>query len=222
MPGAGAIGEFWPSSLKFVALPQACQVTLTARSQAVYIALRLVQSLMMCGKANQETKSNTATFQFKGHFLWALELCCSLWQGFSRFKQAERGRLADAIEGVYLEVLQTVALPNIVAAGNSPLSLKTGVILSTSLAELVQVCATSPFSVDNQVQLASTLTRLRSTLETLDDFGRDQCRSRRGLKNAIIDTMTPTILDTCQNVAKYSTLQKDLQVSALFDIKYLR
>jgi serine/threonine-protein kinase ATR len=221
VPLSSSIGEFWPPSLKFVALPQACQITLTSRSQAVYIAFRLVQSLLMCSKANQMTKSNTAGFILEGHLPWTLEICCSLWQCFRRFKQAERDRLSDAVETLYMEVLQTAALPNLVAAGNSPYSLKTGVILSMSLAELVQICATSPISVANQVRLASTLTRLRGVLQSHVDFGRDQCRSPRSLKNVITDTMAPSILGTCQSEAKYTALQKDLQVSPVHEVKYL-
>jgi serine/threonine-protein kinase ATR len=117
-----------------------------------------------------------------------------------------------------MEVLEVAAFPNIESGGSSPYSFKAAVAMSTSLADLVQSCTVSPFSVPNQVRLASTLTRLRGALQNLDNCCRDQCRSRRELKNLITDNMAPAILDTCQTVAKYTALQKDLQVSIICDI----
>lgn len=215
LPLSSSIGEFWPSSQKFVALPQGCQITLTSRFRAVYLAFRLLQSLIVNGEANQASKYNTPTFSLESHLPWALDICRSLWQRIKHYKHAERDRLLDAVEAMYMEVLETAALPSIALGGDSPYSLKAGVALSTSLAELIQSCTTCPFSVPNQVRLASTLTRLRGALENADGCRRDQCRSRRSLENLITDNITPAIIDICQKVAKFTTLQKDLQVSII-------
>lgn len=213
LPPLSNISDFWPDSQGFVALPQGCQTTFTSRPQVILIGFDLIRSLLDHDKGNLTGQSSVRPSCPGNYLPWVLDSCNHLWRSFRQScNHGERGRLHDEIVSVFMHVLIDAALPSWTSEENSPYSAKAAVTLSTTLADLVLSCSASPLSASNQIQLASFLTRLRGSLEKLENHSGTPSRHHRNLINTIKDNMAPIVLDVCQDGSKFTSLQKDLQV----------
>jgi len=211
LPPSSSLSDLWPDSQHVVALPQGSQMTIASQSQAVLIGFRLLR-IILDPTTSPEYRSAILSVT-ENHLPWALDSCLSFWQNFKGFPvPAEMGKIRDEIHSSYLQILEIVAVPLMTQDEDIPHFPKLALSFSNQLSGLIQSCSKRSWSTFNQVQLASLLTRLRSSIEEHQGNGLIPGGVRRDLRSLIIDTIEPTISSICHNIAEHKSLERDLQV----------
>ncbi|KAF2019578.1 hypothetical protein BU24DRAFT_419179 [Aaosphaeria arxii CBS 175.79] len=211
LPPSSSISDIWPDSQNFVALPQGSQRVVTSRPQAILIGFHLVQVFMRCGDRGQ---SNSVLSLFRENFLpWIIDCSHALWQDYKQWHgQVRRSTAFDEIETAILDVLEALLLSGSVE-DEYHCSSKVVAALSSHIVDLVKASYTSPLSTNNQVLLASLLTRVRGRYVVPRSDDPAQEHARRDLKRVTLDDVETAIASACQNVTAFSTLIRDLQLA---------
>ena len=143
------------------------------------------------------------------HQPWILDTCLALWRHLQRWTMTPNKRpLQDENAAVFMQLLDTVALPRKQLGDRSPIAQKAAQILLIGLSGLLRE---SSLSVPNQLQLASALVRLLSSVFELANAGPGNDRGRTSPTLIIAQTLEVDIAKICRDADRFSTLSKDLQ-----------
>jgi serine/threonine-protein kinase ATR len=208
LPSSGSIANFWPASQNSVALPHELRKTISSQIGAIYVGFHLLLALINAARWHPKKEKNTANLE---HWRpWVLDACVTLWNHFGRWTLNTNKRpLQNEAVSLYLQLLGAAACPQEVPEDFSPSSQKSTQILLDGVSSLLEM---SNFSEDNQFLLASMLVRLQRALNNTSD-PTSHITQRRNISTYVItENLGATIAQVCQNVEKFSGLQKDLQV----------
>ncbi|KAH7138990.1 hypothetical protein B0J11DRAFT_32467 [Dendryphion nanum] len=210
LPPLHSISELWPESQQFVALPQGTQRIVATRSEAVLIGMRLLHVIL------QLRMSSLRNAEFPPALLstsiWMIDGCLALWGDFQEWSShSDRVKTFDSIESSFLRTLELLWFADNSLEKPSH-SLKLAISLSHTIAELLRSPSLNYFSLQNQLSLASLLTRIKTKSGTIHDPGHWSKRSR-SLGTLVADIIEPAITDLCQNVVAFCSLQRDLQLA---------
>jgi serine/threonine-protein kinase ATR len=208
LPSPSTIGEFWPESQQFVALPHELQRAISSQVAAIYIGFVLLSSLVSGTRQRKGHYTGSAAFEHLQ--LWIVDTCLVLWQHFKRWTTGSDKRLFhDETLSVYLDVLQAVALP----IGGSDYWLSVSAKSVQGLVRgLSSVLEKPNVSILNQLHLATLLVRLRSMFNDMPDTASTSGRRRSKPSSVIVDGLEASVALLCHDREGFCDLQKDLQV----------
>lgn len=208
LPSPSSIAEFWPNSQQFVALPHELQRTISSQVGAIYIGFNLLLSLMNGTCQSLGLSSGLTTFEQYQPFI--MDTSHVLWKHFRRWTAGPTKRsFHDEAVTSYLEVLEAVAKSlkpsNITHSGSAKAA-------STLVRGLCDLLETPDLSVVNQIQFASLLLGLQTTLSSLCKL--DSTPERRNIRPPLlaVDDLEAGIGHLCRNEEKFAVLQKDFKV----------
>lgn len=211
LPYPSSIGEFWPYSQQLVALPHDLQRTITTPTHATYIAFHLLHAIILSNLHSRQRVADSSASEHQRQ--WALDSCLTLWLNFKLWiGSSESGPLLHEIAAMSMQLLETFTLPNQETEVIFECSSRSAQSLSSSLVDLLQTCASSPFSEANQLRLASLLTRLRTVLGESSKQRLFSSRRHENLKSLVLDYLEPVVSGICQDMASFNRLHRDLQV----------
>ncbi|CAO2647756.1 Nn.00g086780.m01.CDS01 [Neocucurbitaria sp. VM-36] len=212
LPSSSSIGEFWPESQHFVALPHDLQRTVASHIGAVYVGSRILLALVDAVHPPMRTSTSSACFQ---HYLpWVMDSCIALWQHYKYCTTgSENHLLHDGIVALYLQALNSVTFTSTAPEDRFFKTPKAAQFLICSITDLLEHFLASNLSDSIQTQFASTLTRLRSVLNisTTNDFT-SQPR-QEATRSVILRDLEFSIAEVCQDAERFSALHKDLQLA---------
>lgn len=212
VPPSKCIGEFWPESQQFVALPHDLQTGITSPLTCIYVGLRILHALVAATRLEVRKQAGSASFE--PELLWALDSTIVLWQVFRRWTtNSDKQPLGDEIVMLYLHLIEALAIPLGGPGDYFPNSPKAGQALVKSLTNFTEQEYISTMSESNQSHLASLLTRLRSSL-----LSRTSCnlvlRARQAKSRPItLDILEANIYQVCQSTELLLALHRDLQLA---------
>lgn len=208
LPSPSSIAEFWPDSQQFVALPHELQRTVSSQVGAIYIGFNLLLSLLNGTCQPLGLCSGSTTFEQYQPFI--MDTSASLWKHFRRWTTGPTKRsFHDEAVTSYLEVLDAVAKSLKSSSIAHSVSAKAASTLVRGLCDLLE---TPDLSVVNQIQIASLLVGLQTTLSNL--YKLDPAPERRDIRppTLAVDDLETSIGYLCRDEEKFAVLQKDLKV----------
>jgi serine/threonine-protein kinase ATR len=209
IPSPSTIEAFWPESQQLVALPHELQKTVSSQISAIYIAFNLLLALMK-GACQQQRDCIRAT-TFEHHLPFVLDNCLVLWQHFQRWTiSSDKRSFHDETISSYIQVLEAIAVPTKESDLQLSGSAKAARILVCGLSSLMEQ---SSLSVFNQIQLASLLIRMRTTLNNNSSSRHMPGRRCVNSLSILADELEASIANICHDAERFSILTKDLQVS---------
>jgi serine/threonine-protein kinase ATR len=208
LPSSGSIGEFWPQSQHFVALPHELQKTVSTHTGAIYIAYSLLLSLVRSAHGSRAQCTETAAFEHQQP--WILDACHVLWRHFKRWTNGpDKRSYHDEVAGSYVQVLEAITVSMKISENQPSGSAKAAQSLVLGLSNLLE---NSSLSAVNQVQLASLLIHLRAVLGDFSQTTSADARQRVLPSLVIVEGLVTTISQFCHDVDKFSSVQRDLKV----------
>jgi serine/threonine-protein kinase ATR len=208
LPSSGSIGEFWPQSQHFVALPHELQKTVSAQTGAIYIAYNLLLSLVKSAHGSRAQCTETAAFEHQQP--WVLDTCHVLWRHFKRWTNgSDKCSFHDEVVSSYIQVLEAITVSMRISENQPSGSAKAAQSLVHGLSDILE---NSSLSTVSQVQLASLLIHLRAVLGDFSQTTSADARQRVPPSLVIAEGLETTISQFCHNVDKFSGVQKDLKV----------
>lgn len=211
LPSSSSIGDFWPESQQFVALPHDLQRTVASHTSAIYVGYCLLLALL--DVVHPQTGKSASSVSFQHYLPWVLDSCLALWQHFKRWTiSSDRHLLYDETIVLYMQVLDSVAFPTTMPEGCFSEVPKAAQFLATSLVDLLDRFSASPLSDPTQIQFASMFTRLRSILNASSSQESAHLRRKDATKSIILIDLEASVAKICQNVEQFSVLHGDLQV----------
>jgi serine/threonine-protein kinase ATR len=218
LPSSGSIGEFWPESQQFVALPHDLQRTITSQLGAIHAGFSLILALVTVVQS-KGGKSRAA--KLESHLPWVGDSLQTLWQHFRRWSTgSEKPLLYDEITILYLKLLESALFPTLSTEDHFPNSLRAAQALTSSLAELLQNLATSPASESNQIRLATSFARLRRILKLSPTSASGSRRRQAGARSVIVYDLEAAVAEFCQDTEQFSNLHRDLQVCNSISVQF--
>lgn len=211
IPSSSSIGQFWPESQGFVALPEGLQKTITTPFHAIYVAFQLLQVMFPVDHEAHRSRSLTQYEQLQP---WALDSTVSLWRSFQNWA-AISGTvlLREELQELYEQLLERIALPRLHDECSFSCSSKSAMVFIPALLHLIQYSSDSQCNEPAQVRLASLLNRLHHISDVLADPSRSSSQRLLNLGFLIKSQVEPSIADYCRDVSKFSILHRDLQLA---------
>jgi serine/threonine-protein kinase ATR len=208
LPSTGSIGQVWPESQQFVALPHGLQKIVSSQTGAIYIGFVLLSSLINGTRQHKDHCTSSATFEQLQP--WILDTCLALWQHFKQWTTGSDKRpFHDETMSAYLDVLREVALPIRGSGYGVSGSIKCSQGLVRGLSSLLEK---PNLSILNQLQLATMLVRLRAIVNNMSDTASTAGRRRDTSTPVIVADLETSIAQLCHDRERFCDLVKDLQV----------
>ena len=220
LPSSSSIGEFWPESQQFVALPHDLQRTVASHTGAIYVGSRLLLAIVDAIHPQIRNGKNSVSFE---HYLpWVLDSYLALWQRFERCTVGSDNHvLHNELVALYIQVLDCVAFPASAPEGSFFRTPKAAQFLICSLTKLLDHFLASTLSDPIQIQFATTLTRLRSVLVTSSSHESAPQSRQEVAKSVILRDLESSVAAVFRDAERFSALHKDLQVCIRSPCAYL-
>jgi serine/threonine-protein kinase ATR len=160
--------------------------------------------------ARQQQGHGTGSTTFDHHQPWILDTCLTLWRHFQRWTVgSDKPPFREEILSSYLQLLDAVVVPTGSSSDGLSVSTKAAQTLIRGLSNVLEKPGLSSL---NQMQLASSLIRLQSTLTSLSGTPSVSRRRRFDPTCTMVDELAARIAHLCHDAEKFSGFQKDLQV----------
>lgn len=212
IPPANSIANFWPEIQHLVVVPRDLQRTITTPTQAAYVGLRLLQTLLFDYSFARDRRY-TNLYKHEQLRPWALEASTLLWKRLGKWSlPAGASTIRNEMQVLYMRQLDLLAFPKENSADDFTSSPRAALSLTSALLELLYACTTYSVSEMNQIDLASLFARLRSVSEMLSKSEESESSRWSRYKFLIVDAIQPAVAELCRDVTALTALHRDLQV----------
>ncbi|KAF1842478.1 uncharacterized protein K460DRAFT_346363 [Cucurbitaria berberidis CBS 394.84] len=212
LPSSSSIGEFWPESHQYVALPHDLQRTVASHIGAIYVGNRLLLALL--DAVHPQTRKSTSSAAFQHYLPWVLDSCLALWQHFKRWTiGSDQHLLYNDIVALHIQLLDLLVFPTVAPERCFSTTPKAAQFLASSLTDLLERFLAPPLPDLIQIDLASMITRLRGILNVSTSRKSAPLRRQDVTRSVVSRDLESSIAKVCQNIEKFSGLHKDLQLA---------
>lgn len=203
LPPPAGIARLWPGKQLPVALPQACQMTLTSLSQAMILALELLQAVHIRDERGTDGLATDVSRQRLR--AWLLGHYQRLWTVSKTLDMFEPHPDGEPLISAFLLCFKVTCLPALEAGEQRGTLHRNAAVTSRCLAGILHACAQLPRYKSLHGELARCLVRIAGAV-----------RSRRCVLEIVEEYLNPVIYHIVQDEQRFPKLAKDLQVCAYY------